>query len=71
MGQGIHTGICGHRGREADRKTRIEKDVYKRQQVDKGRSSKFTDLYYPICKYIYVPICVLVLILGIVLGGIG
>lgn len=36
-----------------------------------GRSSKFTDLYYPICKYIYVPICVLVLILGIVLGGIG
>lgn len=24
MGQGIHTGICGHRGREADRKTRIE-----------------------------------------------
>ena len=44
---------------------------YVQSQVDKGRSSKFTDLYYPICKYIYVPICVLVLILGIVLGGIG
>ena len=43
---------------------------YVQSQVDKGRS-KFTDLYYPICKYIYVPICVLVLILGIVLGGIG
>lgn len=34
---------------------------YVQSQVDKGRSSKFTDLYYPICKYIYVPICVLVL----------
>ena len=44
---------------------------YVQSQVDKGRSSKFTDLYYPICKNIYVPICVLVLILGIVLGGIG
>ena len=41
---------------------------YVQSQVDKGRSSKFTDLYYPICKYIYVPICVLVLILGIVRG---
>lgn len=44
---------------------------YVQSQVDKGRNNKFTDLYYPICKYIYVPICVLVLILGIVLGGIG
>lgn len=44
---------------------------YVQSQVDKGRNNKFTDLYYPICKYIYVPICVLVLILGIALGGIG
>ena len=44
---------------------------YVQSQVEKGRNNKFTDLYYPICKYIYVPICVLVLILGIALGGIG
>ena len=29
------------------------------------------DKFYPICKYIFCPVCFLVLILGIVLGGIG
>ena len=44
---------------------------YVEVQVNKGRENAFTKLYFPICKYIYVPICILVLVLGIVLGGIG
>lgn len=40
-------------------------------QVNTGRDKKFTDKFYPICKYIFCPVCFLVLILGIVLGGIG
>lgn len=44
---------------------------YVEAQVNTGRDKKFTDKFYPICKYIYCPVCILVLILGIVLGGIG
>lgn len=44
---------------------------YVETQVNTGRDKKFTDKFYPICKYIFCPICFLVLILGIVLGGIG
>ena len=44
---------------------------YVETQVDTGRDKKFTDKFYPICKYIFCPVCFLVLILGIVLGGIG
>lgn len=44
---------------------------YVETQVNTGRDKKFTDIFYPICKYIFCPICFLVLILGIVLGGIG
>lgn len=44
---------------------------YVETQINKGRETKFTKTYYPICKYIYVPICILVLVLGIALGGIG
>ena len=44
---------------------------YVETQVNTGRDKKFTDKFYPICKYIFCPVCVLVLILGIVLGGIG
>lgn len=44
---------------------------YVQAQVEKGRDHKFTKWYYPVCKYVYVPICLLVLILGIALGGIG
>ena len=43
---------------------------YVETQVNTGRDKKFTDKFYPICKYIFCPICFLVLILGIVLGGI-
>ena len=44
---------------------------YVETQVNTGRDRKFTDKFYPICKYIFCPVCFLVLILGIVLGGIG
>lgn len=44
---------------------------YVETQVNTSRDKKFTDKFYPICKYIFCPICFLVLILGIVLGGIG
>lgn len=44
---------------------------YVETQVNTSRDKKFTDKFYPICKYIFCPVCFLVLILGIVLGGIG
>lgn len=44
---------------------------YVETQVNTGRDKKLTDKFYPICKYIFCPICFFVLILGIVLGGIG
>ena len=44
---------------------------YVETQVNTGRDKKFTDKFYPICEYIFCPVCFLVLILGIVLGGIG
>ena len=44
---------------------------YVETQVNTGRDKNFTDIFYPICKYIFCPVCFLVLILGIVLGGIG
>lgn len=44
---------------------------YVETQVNTGRDKKLTDKFYPICKYIFCPICFLVLILGIVLGRIG
>lgn len=44
---------------------------YVETHVNTGRDKKLTDKFYPICKYIFCPICFLVLILGIVLGGIG
>ena len=44
---------------------------YVETQVNTGRDKKLTDKFYPICKYIFCPICFPVLILGIVLGGIG
>ena len=50
-------GVCGKK--------------YVETQVNTGRDKKFTDKFYPICKYIFCPVCFLVLILGIVLGGIG
>lgn len=47
------------------------KREYVEEQVNKGRNKKFTSIFYPLCKYVFVPVCFIVLILGIVLGGIG
>lgn len=47
------------------------KREYVEEQVNKGRNKNFTRIFYPLCKYVFVPVCFIVLILGIVLGGIG
>ena len=44
---------------------------YVESQISKGREKPFTKYFYPVCKYLYIPVCFLVLILGVVLGGIG
>lgn len=44
---------------------------YVTAEINKGRQKPFTEKLLPVCKYIYCPLCMLVLILGIVLGGIG
>lgn len=44
---------------------------YVETQINTGREKPFTNKFLPVCKYIYCPICILVLILGIALGGIG
>ncbi len=41
---------------------------YVESQINKGREKPFTKYFYPICKYLYIPVCFLVLILGIALG---
>lgn len=44
---------------------------YVEEQINKGREKPFTKWFVPVCKYLYIPVCFLVLILGIALGGIG
>ncbi|MBQ7841473.1 MAG: sodium-dependent transporter [Lachnospiraceae bacterium] len=44
---------------------------YVEQQVNTGRKKPYTSKFYPLCKYVFCPICFLVLVLGIVMGGIG
>ncbi|MCI6022297.1 MAG: sodium-dependent transporter, partial [[Bacteroides] pectinophilus] len=44
---------------------------YVESQINTGRSRTFTKSFLPVCRYIYCPVCILVLILGILLGGIG
>lgn len=44
---------------------------YVESQINAGHSRTFTKLFLPVCRYIYCPVCILVLILGILLGGIG
>ena len=41
------------------------------KQVNTGREKPYVSWYHTVCKYFYVPVCFIVLILGIVLGGIG
>ena len=44
---------------------------YVEEQVNLGRKKPVGKMFYPLCKYVFCPVCFLVLILGIVLGGIG
>ncbi len=44
---------------------------YVNQEVNKGRIKPFSRNFYTISKYIYVPVCFLVLIIGAIMGGIG
>lgn len=44
---------------------------YVEEQVNTGRKKPFTNKFYPVCKYLFCPICFFVLILGIIMGGIG
>ncbi|WP_432628109.1 sodium-dependent transporter [Brotaphodocola sp.] len=44
---------------------------YVEKEINRGRDRAFTKWFLPVCRYLYIPICFFVLILGIVLGGIG
>ena len=44
---------------------------YVETEVNKGRKKPISDKFYPICKYVFCPVCFLVLVLGILMGGIG
>lgn len=44
---------------------------YVEKQVNTGREKAYVGWFFPVCKYVFCPICFLVLILGIILGGIG
>lgn len=41
------------------------------KEVNKGRTKPMFSWYYPVCKYVFTPICFLVLLLGALNGGIG
>ena len=44
---------------------------YVEKEVNKGRTKPMFSWYYPLCKYVFTPVCFLVLILGALNGGIG
>lgn len=44
---------------------------YVEEQVNTGREKPISDKYYTICKYVFCPVCFLVLVLGMLMGGIG
>ncbi len=46
------------------------KDFVERE-VNKGRTKPMFTWFYPLCKYVFTPICFLVLVLGAFNGGIG
>ena len=47
------------------------KREYVETEVNKGHGKPIFSFFYPLCKYVFCPICVLVLILGALNGGIG
>lgn len=44
---------------------------YVEEKVNTGREKPFGAWFYPLGKYVFCPVCFLVLILGILMGGIG
>lgn len=40
-------------------------------EVNKGREKPMFSWFYPLCKYVFCPLCILVLVLGAFHGGIG
>lgn len=44
---------------------------YVEKHVNIGREKPYASYFYPVCKYIFCPICFLVLVLGWMMGGIG
>lgn len=44
---------------------------YVETQVNTGREKPVSSKFFPLCKYVFCPVCFLVLILGIIMGGIG
>ena len=44
---------------------------YVEEQVNKGRRKPISKMFFPLCKYVFCPMCFLVLVLGIIMGGIG
>ncbi len=44
---------------------------YVEEQVSKGKDTPVYKNFYELCKYVFCPVCFLVLIFGIILGGIG
>lgn len=41
------------------------------REVNKGREKPMFSWFFPLCKYVFTPVCFLVLILGALNGGIG
>ena len=70
-GYSFYIHLSTGRGTRRNHVLWVCKKSYVEEQVNKGRERKFTKYFIPVCKYIYVPICFIVLILGIALGGIG
>ncbi len=44
---------------------------YVEEQVNKDSNKPVGNKFFPICKYFFCPVCFLVLVLGILMGGIG
>lgn len=44
---------------------------YVEKQVNTGLKKPYWNKFYPLCKYVFCPVCFLVLVLGILMGGIG
>ena len=42
-----------------------------REEMELGRKKKLSPYFGPLAKYVYVPLAVIVFVLGILYGGIG